>query len=224
MRKSRLEALSRDEFLDIVTKNGTMSDILKAVGLSIKGTGNYSTLKKMLKKHGIDRDLLSRNASKRRSDFWKTFRTKKPLKDVMTIDSSYNRNHLKVRLLEDGLLREVCYICGQKSVWNGKKLVLQLDHINGVYNDNRLENLRLVCPNCHSQTESFSGKCFKKIKKRNGGKIPRPWSRKVKNRPSRKDLIELVKQTNYSSVGRIYGVSGNAVKKWINNPYDIVTQ
>jgi hypothetical protein len=46
--------------------------------------------------------------------------------------------------------------------WNNKGLVLQLDHINGVHNDNRVENLRILCPNCHSQTDTF---CAKNIKK-----------------------------------------------------------
>lgn len=51
-----------------------------------------------------------------------------------------------------------CSICGNTGEWNSKKLVLQLDHINGIHNDNRIENLRLLCPNCHSQTDTFCGK------------------------------------------------------------------
>jgi hypothetical protein len=56
------------------------------------------------------------------------------------------------------VLTEKCEICEIGSSWNNKPLVLQLDHINGINNDNRLENLRLLCPNCHSQTDTFSGK------------------------------------------------------------------
>ena len=57
-----------------------------------------------------------------------------------------------------------CAICGNNGIWNNQKLVLQLDHKNGDNTDNRLSNLRLLCPNCHSQTDTFSGRNIK-IKK-----------------------------------------------------------
>jgi len=63
-------------------------------------------------------------------------------------------------------LRNECWICGQKTLWNGKELKLQLDHIDGNSDNNLPNNIRLVCPNCHSQTETFSSKGFgNKIKK-----------------------------------------------------------
>ena len=60
-------------------------------------------------------------------------------------------------LYKSGWKEYKCEICGI-SEWQGKELSLQLDHINGINNDNRIENLRLLCPNCHSQTETFSGR------------------------------------------------------------------
>lgn len=68
-----------------------------------------------------------------------------------------NRTHVKIRLLRAGLLRNQCSHCGIQE-WRGKPLVMHLDHVNGVKNDNRLANLRMLCPNCHSQTETYSGK------------------------------------------------------------------
>lgn len=76
-------------------------------------------------------------------------------------NSNTNRGHLKKLLIRKGLLRNECYICGQAPEWNGKELVMVIDHINGIHNDNRLENLRLLCPNCNSQTDTFSGRLRK---------------------------------------------------------------
>ena len=72
-----------------------------------------------------------------------------------------NRSHLKMRLLKAGLLENRCDVCGVAD-WRGESLNIHLDHINGVKNDNRLENLRMLCPNCHSQTPTFSGRNVKR--------------------------------------------------------------
>ena len=72
-----------------------------------------------------------------------------------------NRSHLKMRLVKAGLLNNRCELCGI-SDWLGKPLNIHIDHINGIKNDNRLENLRMLCPNCHSQTPTFSGRNVKR--------------------------------------------------------------
>lgn len=69
----------------------------------------------------------------------------------------YPRCHLKRRLLKEGIIINKCEICNIDK-WNGKELTCQLDHIDGDGKNNKLENLRMLCPNCHSQTETFSGK------------------------------------------------------------------
>lgn len=74
------------------------------------------------------------------------------------------KNYTIVRriLLEEKLLKYKCHVCGLKPFWKGKKLVLQVHHINGNSKDNRLKNLMFICPNCHSQTLSYKGKNMKK--------------------------------------------------------------
>lgn len=88
-----------------------------------------------------------------------------PLEQALIENSSYSRQSLKRRLLREGLLKNECAECGQRPRWKGKLLVLILDHINGVNDDNRLDNLHLLCPNCNSQTETFAGRNVKKRRK-----------------------------------------------------------
>lgn len=83
---------------------------------------------------------------------------KYPLHEVMVGNSTYHRKNLKKRLIDEGIIPYVCACCNTLPEWQGKPLVLILDHINGVNNDHRLENLRFVCPNCDSQSPTFAGK------------------------------------------------------------------
>lgn len=76
-------------------------------------------------------------------------------------NSAVGRNAVKRRLLSEGILENKCSECGLDPNWNGKPIVMVLDHINGVNNDNRVENLRLLCPNCNSQTPTFAGRNVK---------------------------------------------------------------
>ena len=92
-----------------------------------------------------------------------------PLDEILRgLRPSYKRGNLKKRILKEGILEEVCNGCGigpkwpPPLRWNSKPLSLQLDHINGVNNDHRLENLQFLCPNCHSQTPTFAGRNRKK--------------------------------------------------------------
>ena len=89
---------------------------------------------------------------------------RRPNKAVFVENSDYARHHIKRRVIEESLVPYECFGCGNKGEWMGKSLPLVLDHINGVNDDNRIENLRLLCPNCHSQTETYAGKANKKIK------------------------------------------------------------
>jgi 5-methylcytosine-specific restriction endonuclease McrA len=81
----------------------------------------------------------------------------RPLSEVFAADTRRNRGHLKTRLLRAGLKDGTCERCGL-SEWRDQPISLALHHINGDRLDNRIENLELLCPNCHSQTDTFSGR------------------------------------------------------------------
>lgn len=91
---------------------------------------------------------------------------KKPIATYLVANKKCNGPNLKKRLIQEGFLKNECSIenCPSSLLWMGKPLVLQLDHKNGDDSDNRLENLRILCPNCHSQTPTYGSKNWKNQK------------------------------------------------------------
>ena len=86
-----------------------------------------------------------------------------PLDSILIKDSPKGPAYLKRRVLWAKLIPIVCYACGLTNTWNGKPINLWLDHINGDGNDWRIENLRMVCPNCDSQSETYAGRNVKRL-------------------------------------------------------------
>ena len=143
---------NEDKMIDAIMSSVTISDVLKKMGLSVS-SGNYVTVKKFIRKNGINVAHLTGKKSGRGIS-----PNKKKLHDVLVENSDYARHRLKARLLQGGLLKNECLLCGQGPEWNGRPLVLILDHSNGVNNDNRIGNLRMLCPHCNSQQSTFAGR------------------------------------------------------------------
>lgn len=80
-----------------------------------------------------------------------------PLEQILVKGSKFQTNKLRIRLIREGYKDHVCEVCNLTE-WMGYPIPLELDHINGINDDHRIENLRLVCPNCHAQTDTYRGK------------------------------------------------------------------
>lgn len=85
------------------------------------------------------------------------------IEEILIENSSYQTNKLRLRLLKEGLKKPICETCNNTE-WNGKPIPLEVSHKNGNNSDNRLENLELICPNCHALTDSYRGKNWGKAK------------------------------------------------------------
>lgn len=138
-------------------KSETLAEVLLELGVAVNA-GNYETLKKYLAFFGLDTSNVKygqRIAAHRTAE---KIKNKIDLKDLLVENSPASRKYIKARILAEKLIPEECAGCQNKGVWRGKPLVLALEHKNGIPNDNRLCNLELLCPNCHSQTETFAGR------------------------------------------------------------------
>lgn len=165
----------------------------------------------------------------------------RPIEEILVAGSSYSRNSLKKRLWSSGLKRRECELCGQGETWLGRPMGLILDHVNGVRDDNRLENLRIVCPNCAATLDTHCGRknrlevervcerCASPFRPNRpeqrycsaacGRRYLREGTPNTKlrrvERPPYDQLLREIAETSFSAVGRLYGVSDNAIRKWV---------
>jgi hypothetical protein len=146
--------ISAQKFAVLVKNATSIGQILQHFGLQNKG-GNHNTVRRRIDAEKLD---ISHIPMGRGSNKNRTFGPRRPLEELLVKNSDYRSTHLKDRLIANKVIPHKCADCGIGAAWNGKKLVLQLEHKNGDNRDNRLKNLCFLCPNCHSQTPTFAGK------------------------------------------------------------------
>ena len=143
------------DLVSAVKKSYSVRNVIKALGL-IPAGGNYSQINKFIKLYKIDiSHFKGKGWNKGLSGIGIPRRT---LEEILNIDTYFQSYKLKRRLIKEGLKKQQCEECNWAKMSEDGRIPLELDHINGNSRDNRLENLRILCPNCHSLKPTHRGR------------------------------------------------------------------
>ena len=219
MQQILIDQYTREELENIVRNSYCLKDVVKKIGYSTAGGNNFKTVKKRIQKFNIDTSHFTYHKPIVRN-----------VDNIFCEHSTASQAVLRRWQKKYDFTPYVCSICGQKPEWNGKPLTLILDHINGCNTDDRVENLRWVCPNCNQQLETtgFHGQDKKKLVKQYycscGEKVSKKGNschkcvseakKKIPTTISRDELKQLIRTTSFIAIGDMYNVSDNGVRKW----------
>jgi hypothetical protein len=145
---------TNEEIAEAVRTSRSLAQVLTRLGFD-PGGGRQATLKKRIKELGLDTSHFSGMAWRKGSTI--PVVPARPLEEYLVVGRLVRTNSLKKRLIAEGMKQARCESCRRDS-WEGHPIPLELDHVNGRRDDNRLANLRILCPNCHAQTETYRGR------------------------------------------------------------------
>ena len=242
-RRSKIWDVSVENFKKILETSTSIGGALAQFGLRNVG-GNYITLKNRAATLNIDMGpLYERSRNYQKTFLAKGFPREATPEDMFVKGTYRNGSTLKRALHRQGILPNTCQECGIPPVWNGKPFSMQLDHINGDRTDNRLENLRFLCPICHAQTDTYCGKNLKHTREGDSGLLPKILrlatctecgqpkgstttgfvcvkcsnrkKAKYPNPPDKEVICPMVRKIGFVQTGKAFGVSYNTIRKWL---------
>ena len=224
----KIRSYTEEQFRNAVSKSFSIRQVLMALGLNNSG-GAYLTYRRAIKEWGIDTSHFT-------GQLWSKGRTigpKRPIEDYLANICPIQTFQLKNRLIKEGILEKKCSICGITE-WNSQEAPLELDHKDGNPLNNALENLRIVCPNCHAQTINHAGKNKRRTpimikantKKQKvcecGVNISsravhcKSCSKRASFKilwPSKEELLKRLETSTFIKLANELGVSDNAIRK-----------
>ena len=215
---SLLSECSQEQFVGIVKESFSIAECEKKLGYNSYSGSVAVMIRKKIKDLGLDTSHFAKQPGQYRSP-----------ENIFIEHSTASQSTLRKYYVAGNYTPYICSICGQEPMWNGKELTLILDHKNGINNDDRLENLHWVCPNCNQQLDTTGSKntayktpsvknvcpdCGIEISK--GSQRCRSCNGKIResNVISREELKALIHTTPFTQIGKQFGVSDNAIRKW----------
>ena len=209
--ESLINQYTKKELEQIIKNSYSYAEVIKKLGYATSHGKNIDLLKKYVEIYHIDCSHFTNRKRQDTSD-----------EKVFIQNSEVSQNCLRRRYKKKNYTEYKCAICGQEAFWNGKPLTLTLDHINGKNHDNRVENLRWVCPNCDRQLDTYGGKNLKNCikNKKDVNEILKednnpPISKKEKYIPTREELKkQLYINKNFTQTGNYFQVSSTQIRKW----------
>lgn len=222
--------VTKEVLQDVLNESSTWKEVRNTITGSNTISGEaIKLLKRKAKEFNCDMNKFYKNV-----DSYKVDRLRKfvhPLNVTPDDEVFCENSNVCSAVMRNKYLKKVEYKCSKCGIseWHSEKITLQVDHINGINNDNRMKNLRLLCPNCHSQTSTWGNKtpknkcvdcgiCVGKTSKQCrscAAKSQVSRYRKVQDRPSKSHLLTLLENNSYVAVGKMYGVSDNTIRKWL---------
>lgn len=227
-----VETFTNEELITLLKQSSSLKQFIKKLGYKSTSDDVYNLVKKELNYRKINLDNFNLKNIKK---------TKLKEEDILKENSNVDQSTLRKYILKNNLIEYKCSICSLPPLWNNKPLSLTLDHINGKNNDNRIENLRWVCPNCDRQLPTFGGKnqkkkiknfcinCGKEISKYaircnqcsyNYSKNTKFKEYQFKKKiiwPDKEELLKMIDETNWEETGRKLGVTSNAIRNHLKN-------